>query len=209
MNHSYLKYIAVASMLIDHIGVVFFPHLIIFRVIGRLAMPIFAGELALGYDRTHDFGAYLRRLFILAVVSQLPFGLAYETSFLNIVFSLCCALVFLRLTDKGNNLAAVFFLAVIFFLPLDSGWVTMLWAYVFRRFGNSNKWAAFLAASFFGLTFAFFSGFFVFAFSFLGVACFLFLPKANLPLSLHRHFFYWFYPLHFLLLYLVKCLFII
>ena len=37
-----LMIIACISMLIDHIGIVFFPNMDGFRIIGRLAMPIYS-----------------------------------------------------------------------------------------------------------------------------------------------------------------------
>ena len=41
LSGNMLKIIAAISMLIDHIGYMFFPDVIIFRIIGRLAFPIF------------------------------------------------------------------------------------------------------------------------------------------------------------------------
>lgn len=42
MNRNQLKIIACISMLIDHIGYVLFPDVTVLRLIGRIAMPIFA-----------------------------------------------------------------------------------------------------------------------------------------------------------------------
>ena len=44
-----LKLIACLTMIIDHIGVIFFPSMLIFRIIGRLSMPLFAYSLAKGF----------------------------------------------------------------------------------------------------------------------------------------------------------------
>ena len=49
-----LKLIAIASMLIDHIGGAFFPEAGVFRWIGRLAFPIFCYCLTVGLLYTHD-----------------------------------------------------------------------------------------------------------------------------------------------------------
>ena len=43
-----LKIIAAISMVIDHVGLMFFPTLKILRIIGRLAYPIFAFMIAEG-----------------------------------------------------------------------------------------------------------------------------------------------------------------
>ena len=41
-----LKIIAALAMLCDHVGLMFFPHVRLFRIIGRLAFPIFAYMIA-------------------------------------------------------------------------------------------------------------------------------------------------------------------
>ena len=48
LTNNQLKIIAMISMLIDHIGLQMFPDLLIFRIIGRLAFPIFAYMIAEG-----------------------------------------------------------------------------------------------------------------------------------------------------------------
>ena len=65
-----LKMIAMLSMLADHIGAVLFPEQILFRVIGRLAFPIFAYTLVEGFFYTHDIKKYMCRIGILALVSD-------------------------------------------------------------------------------------------------------------------------------------------
>ena len=57
-----LKLIAIAAMLIDHIGGAFFPEVGVFRWIGRLAFPIFCYCLTVGLMYTHDIRRYLGRL---------------------------------------------------------------------------------------------------------------------------------------------------
>ena len=52
INNSNLKLIAVFLMIIDHIGAVLFPNIILLRCIGRLSFPIFAFCIAEGYFYT-------------------------------------------------------------------------------------------------------------------------------------------------------------
>lgn len=98
MNHTHLKVIAILTMLIDHIGAVLFPELIVLRMIGRLAFPIFAYLLVEGYFHTRDVKKYLIRLGAFALISEVPFDLAFfgeafYFGYQNIFFTLSLALV--------------------------------------------------------------------------------------------------------------------
>ncbi|MCL1877841.1 MAG: conjugal transfer protein TraX [Defluviitaleaceae bacterium] len=82
MNAFTLKIIALVAMFIDHIGIVmpeFFglsPGINIFRVIGRVAFPIFVYLIAEGFRHTKSPEKFLLRLGIFALISEVPFDLA-------------------------------------------------------------------------------------------------------------------------------------
>ncbi|MEK3726288.1 MULTISPECIES: TraX family protein [Lysinibacillus] len=75
-------------MLIDHIGYIFFPDVMILRMIGRLSFPLFAYGIAIGMKRTKDVKKYGFRLLILALISQLPYQLVFGTRYFNVLFTL-------------------------------------------------------------------------------------------------------------------------
>ena len=70
-----LKLIAMASMVLDHLGDNFFPGAVWMRALGRIAMPVFAFCVAEGFIHTHDRMRYFRRLGLFGVVSEVPFDL--------------------------------------------------------------------------------------------------------------------------------------
>lgn len=86
MTASILKLIAIISMTIDHIGAYLFysgsdivsPQGInLMRSIGRMALPIFAYFLVVGYFKTRDIKKYISRIHLFAIISQIPFTLAF------------------------------------------------------------------------------------------------------------------------------------
>ena len=78
-----LKIIAFISMLIDHIGYVFFPDYIFFRIIGRLAFPIFAYCLVTGFIYTKNIKKYVIRVLLFAVFSQPFYTLLFFPDFVS------------------------------------------------------------------------------------------------------------------------------
>lgn len=126
-----LKWIAVLTMLIDHIALALLwfgymarhPHaagaLTLYyamRVVGRLAFPIYCFLLAEGLYHTHSKGKYLLRLAVFALLSEIPFDLAfnrtilefgYQNVFFTLTLGLCAAWGWERLT-RGKSFWAPF-----------------------------------------------------------------------------------------------------
>lgn len=73
----HLKLIALVTMVIDHVGYVFLGTIPLLRTIGRAAFPIYAFLIAEGCRRTRDRKRYLLGLGAFAVISELPFDMAF------------------------------------------------------------------------------------------------------------------------------------
>jgi hypothetical protein len=93
----HLKLIAALTMLVDHIGVFFFPEQPLFRIIGRFSFPLFVWLLVQGERYTHNIWRYGWRLLALGILSQPIYQLAFDTERFNILFQLLIGLACLRL----------------------------------------------------------------------------------------------------------------
>ena len=76
LSQETLKIIACVTMLIDHIGAVFVPA-VEYRIIGRLAFPIYCFLLSCGVQHTRHPGRYCLRLLVGALLAELPFDLLF------------------------------------------------------------------------------------------------------------------------------------
>jgi len=76
-----LKLIALSSMLIDHMGAAFPQHFGFgFRIVGRIAFPIFVYLVAEGFRHTKSPEKFIVRLGIFAIVSEPFFDLALRAN---------------------------------------------------------------------------------------------------------------------------------
>jgi len=94
-----MQWIAMITMLIDHIGAVFFPTEIVLRMIGRLSFPLYVYLMVIGYHRTRSYSKYVFRIGLLAIISQLPYQLAFDTLRFNVIATLLVCLLTLKILD--------------------------------------------------------------------------------------------------------------
>ena len=77
-NTGLIKLLACLTMLVDHAGKMLFPHVPGMRLIGRLAFPLFAYGIAVGAVYTRDPLKYLKRIVMLALISQPLYALGLD-----------------------------------------------------------------------------------------------------------------------------------
>ena len=107
MSSFIIKIIAIISMLFDHTNDVFIGHLSVFNLIGRIAFPLFSFQLVVGYTYTHNIKKYISRMFIFALISQIPYSIfihIYTGTYfeLNIFFTLTTSLICMYVLSSKN-----------------------------------------------------------------------------------------------------------
>ena len=133
MSSSMIKAIAIIAMIIDHIGAVMFPNIIILRIIGRIALPLFAWQLSLSVDMTHNIKKLLNRIFLFALISQVPYTMLFGQR-LNIFFSFTLSVITLILYKKerfAGYLALVISIILSQALNIEYGWYAILMVFLF------------------------------------------------------------------------------
>jgi len=120
----HLKILAAVTMLIDHIGVVFYPEVSLLRLVGRMSFPLFVWLLVQGEAHTKNVWRYGMRLGVLALISQPVYKAAFDVSQLNILVLLLIGLVCLRALRQPLSWAVPIVIAsalAVEILPLGYG----------------------------------------------------------------------------------------
>ncbi|MBQ2924268.1 MAG: hypothetical protein IJE57_01720 [Anaerotignum sp.] len=199
-QRQFIQCVAALTMLIDHIGVVFFPTVIGFRAIGRLSFPLFAFGIAQGVRYTSDFRKYFNRILLAAVVSQPIYMKLFGLSQLNPLFMLAWGAGALYFWQKGKTGLAGVFLIGSYFMDMSYGWYGVWTIFFFGFYGMKDSlcfYGQVILNVLYGLT----TGAWV---QVLSLFSFMFLDGKwrieALSKKLPRYFFYVFYPLHLLVL---------
>ncbi len=203
-NNFTLKMIAIITMVIDHVGLIFFPTVPVFRAIGRIAFPIFCFLIVEGFYHTRSHLNYLIRLSIFAVLSEIPFDLAFQNTLFdwshqNVFFTLALGLLAIFCLEEMNTnkkfaIPLLLTWAAAILIRCDYGLGGVLLICIFYITRETPGVRLILCAL---VLYIFFN-----AFELYGLI-------AMLPITLYngkrgpstKMIFYWFYPLHLLVLY--------
>lgn len=108
LSSSALKIIAMVCMLCDHMWATVIPGSTWLTMVGRLAFPIFAFQIAEGASRTFNIRAYTKRLFWFAILSEVPFnlmcsGMPIWPLHQNVLFTFWISVLILRQLKKAKE----------------------------------------------------------------------------------------------------------
>lgn len=196
-----IELIAMLTMLVDHIGVVFFPDISLFRIVGRLAFPLYAWGIVQGYFYTRNLKKYRNRLVWLAVLAQIPFMFVVGFK-LNVIFTFLLCLVVLRFLESKNMRNFIYGIGIALFAHFfsDYGAYAIGLVLIFRYLKGYNIAATHLMLDMF---FVFAFGWIMQPFSIL--ATLIILNKDKLKkIKVNRSLYRAFYPAHLSLLVLIR-----
>lgn len=118
-----LKILAMIAMTCDHAGLQLFPQLELLRIIGRLALPIYGFMIAEGCRHSHDRRRYFLRLAGMALLCQTVYWAAEKSLYqcILVTFSLSVVLIcaldrLLRRQDLSSGALALAALGAVYVL---------------------------------------------------------------------------------------------
>lgn len=94
-----LKILAMIAMTCDHVSVQLFPQVWWLRLIGRLAMPVYAYMIAEGCRHTRDRKKYFLRLFGMGVLCQAVYFVAMGSLYMCILITFSLSVILIGLID--------------------------------------------------------------------------------------------------------------
>lgn len=229
MSSFLLKIIACFTMLLCHIPFVYPQYSVPLMYIGKISFPLYAFLISEGYVHTRNFSKYLTRQIVFGVISQIPayllfVGKSFNGLYLNIFFTLALGLLGIRIYDKIKSkyisIPLIILLAVIAeLLKFDYGAFSILMIvcfYVFKRnklnmvlsqmflmFILYMKKMSYYTFSLFNLQYILFQ----LLFSVISLAIILtYNGKKGKSSGKIKLMFYFFYPVHLIILDLLKFL---
>lgn len=204
----------------------------VLRCIGRISFPLFAYFVAEGFYYTKNKIKYFITILIFALISQLPYSLLFNgsTTMLNVLFTFLLSVVlmftfdklwretFLELKIAFVVIVFAMFTFVSILLPLlfditfDYGFygIMLTFAFYVFKFSKTEQIVSFVIlliiytlVNVIGTNITFFS--FISIFSIFAIPFIILFNGEKGKLNL-KYIFYWFYPIHIAILYIINIL---
>ncbi len=110
-----LKIIALISMTLDHVGVELLPQFEILRIIGRIAFPIFAFMISEGCRYTKNRKKYLLLMSSLAVIFQIVYFVATRSLYQCVLVTFSFAIGLIYIFDYTCKRKSFFSVSILIF----------------------------------------------------------------------------------------------
>lgn len=211
-----LKIIAAFAMLCSHIYkclLVSYEQFLFLDMIGRISFPIFCFLLAEGFAYTKDRKAYLVRLWVCAVFSEIPYNLAFFGDLCakqgqNVLFTMFTGVLVLWGMEKADGRWRVFPLAigmaVAHFFKMDYGFYGIWLIAIFGVLRGMRQEIMYLQAGSQICSVLLYGWIQVFS---IGSLPFIWFYNGKRGKN-RKCFFYVFYPLHLLILVSIRILWV-
>lgn len=220
LTNGHLKFIACVIMLISHIaqtGLIYaigYPDLYYpMMVIGRIAFPIFCFFIVQGVILTSDIKKYLIRLFIFALISEIPFDLAFsgyidfesQNVFFTLLLGGCLVFLIERIKETNFNIGIKIIISIILALGFSILSIILKTDYSYRGviailliyLATYNKFLTIIA-----MLFAFYFEAHLHGFVYLSIP--LIMLYNGQKGKQNKWAFYIFYPAHLLIIFIIK-----
>ncbi len=232
LNRDVIKYFAMFTMLLNHIAHVFLtagtPLYELLEDIGFFTAPVMCYFMVEGNAYTRSKVKYGLRLLLFAVISQIPFQLAFGQGGFNMIYTLLCCFLLLVVMERVSSLLLREVLGVLLILATVVGdWAVVapvLTSFLANGRGDRRRTAFGFAAGYvlfsllnvqrfmsgdqgewtlYAVTHAALSGAGILA---AGVVILVFYngKRAQRGRNFSKWFFYVFYPAHLVVLYVIK-----
>ena len=212
LNANHLKIIAMISMFIDHFGYLCFPEVSIFRIIGRLAFPLYAYFISEGYRYTRNKDKYLLKMFLMGLLFSTIFLVLTKQVYVSVLLTFCGSIIAMKAYDKLRekphflkDVAIALIVLVIcilsYVLQMDYSMAGILIPFlVYIANNNTQKIVFFTLGNLFAAIVLMSP---LQLFGLLAVAVVVFYNGEKGKLNL-KHFFWWYYPAHFILIWIIS-----
>ena len=212
-----LKIIAMICMVFDHLGDNIFLSQTWMRIIGRIALPLFAFCISEGYIHTKDKKRYLKRLLLFSIISEIPFNLLLNGSIFylehqNVILTFSIAvlslIIFDKITSNKKKISYVFgtiivllFAVISLILKTDYNLFAVLLVFIYYVFNSKGNNVRNIIGTVYQLLLR-------------NVGIYIYGALSCIPIFLYngkkgkgiKWLFYIFYPGHMLIIYLIKIL---
>ena len=194
-----LKLIAILFMMIDHIGFLFYPDYPIFRIIGRVAFPLFVYQIVIGFDFTRNKKKMLYRLLFFMMVSLIPYWWMSDTWTINIFGTLSIGFCAIWMIQKKKYWITFLLICIPLFIPIDYEWygvLIIILVYCLR----AHFVLMIMSLSLITFIYSKQIDAMIQMYAIIGFLIAPLLTKIDIHFKMHKYFHYAFYPVHIIIL---------